>query len=271
MLVNGKTVAVTGGGNGIGRELVLELLRRGARVAAVDISEDGLAQTAGLAGDMAGRLTTHVANITDRDAVATLPTAVIAAHGQIDGLINCAGIIQPFVRFNDLSFEAIDRVMSVNFYGQVNMLKMFLPHLLQRPEAHILNVASMGAFVPVPGQTMYGASKAAVMLMTEGLYAELVDTSVGVTVAFPGSTATDIAKHSGVSAPGGQDAAAAAMASKIKLTAPADSAKIMIDALERKTYRVMVGSDAAFMDKLSRLSPLRAAKTIYTQMKSLLQ
>jgi len=112
-----------------------------------------------------------------------LPSAVIEAHGKVDGLINCACIIQPFVKLNDLEYEAIEHVMNVNFWGLMYMTKTFLPYLMDRPSAHIVNVSSMGGFLPVPGQTVYGASKAAVKLLTEGLHSELRETSVRVTIA----------------------------------------------------------------------------------------
>lgn len=268
MRVSGKTVAVTGGGNGIGRELVLGLLERGGRVAALDISDSALQETAELAGASRGVLSLHQIDITDRAAVEALPDVVIDQHGQIDGLINCAGIIQPFARFNELSYEAIERVMNVNLWGPIHALKAFLPRLLTRPEAHIINVSSMGGLVPVPGQTMYGATKAAVMLLTEGLYSELVDSPVRVTVVFPGATATDISVHSGVTTP--QVSATQASASKIKMTLPRDSARMILDGMERNAYRVMVGSDARMMDRLSRLAPHWAAEIIYKQMRELL-
>ncbi len=267
MRVNGKTVAVTGGGSGIGRELVLELLRRGASVAALDVSEAGLNETARLA-QSSERLSLHVVDITDRSAVETLPEAIGSAHGQIDGLINCAGIIQPFVRFRDLDYPAITRVLDINLWGTIHTLKAFLPALIARPEAHIVNISSMGGFVPVPGQTMYGASKAAVKLLTEGLHSELADTNVRVTVVFPGATATNISVNSGVATPG--DATAQRESSRIKMTSASDAAKIILDAMERDAYRVTVGSDATFMDRLSRLSPSRAATLIYKNMKDLL-
>ncbi|MDO8963963.1 MAG: SDR family oxidoreductase [Coriobacteriia bacterium] len=268
MQANGKTIAVTGGGNGIGRELVLQLLVRGARVAALDISEGGLAQTAELAGAKRDKLSTHVVDITDRAAVEALPEAILAAHGQIDGIINCAGIIQPFVRFNDLGYDAIERITKVNYWGPIYMVKTFLPLLLKRPEAHIVNVSSMGGFVPVPGQTMYGATKAAVKLFTEGLHSELVDTKVEVTIVFPGAIHTDISKNSGVGGP--PNAEQEAKASKIKMTEPDAAARMILDGMEKNAYRVMVGSDAKMLDRLSRLSPLKAATIIYQQMRSLL-
>lgn len=70
-------------------------------------------------------------------------------------------MIQPFVRFNDLAYDAIERITRVDYWGPINMTKAFLPLLLERPEAHLLQVSSLGAYVPVPGQTMYGATKAA--------------------------------------------------------------------------------------------------------------
>lgn len=266
MQVAGKTIAVTGGGNGIGRELVLNLLARGARVAALDISEAGLAETAALAGDKSDRLSTHVSNITDREAVEALPAAIIEKHGQIDGLINCAGIIQPFVKVNELGYDAVERVMNVNFWGVMHTTKTFLPHLLKRPAAHIVNISSMGGFLPVPGQSVYGASKAAVKLLTEALHSELTDTPVRVTVVFPGAIATNISQNSGLEARSADDGDRP----KFKMMMPADAARVIIDAMEKDAFRVCVGSDSKMMDRLCRLMPERAAALIYKQMKSLL-
>jgi len=157
MKVKGKVILVTGGGSGIGRALVLNLLSRDASVATIDINQAGLDDTVQLAGEAKDRLSTYVVDITDLSAVEALPEKIIAQHGVIDGLINNAGIIQPFVRVKDLSFDAIQRVMNVNFFGTVNMTKTFLPYLLERPEAHILNMSSMGSYAPVPGQMGAGA------------------------------------------------------------------------------------------------------------------
>ncbi len=265
MLVKDKVIVVTGGGNGVGRELVLQLLAKSASVAAVDINEAFLAETVKLAGDLASRLSTHVLNITDQKTVAALPEKIIARHGQVDGIINNAGIIQPFVKLNDLQYEAIERVMNVNFYGALYMVKAFLPHLLLRPVAHITNISSMGGFLPVPGQTIYGASKAAVKLMTEGLYAELLSTNVRVTVVFPGALSTNISGNSGLKVD-------PSMVEKttIKMMAPREAARIIIDAIEKDLYNVKVGQDSKMMDFFYRLNPKNAANLIYKQMKSLL-
>jgi NAD(P)-dependent dehydrogenase (short-subunit alcohol dehydrogenase family) len=265
MELDKKVVVVTGGGNGIGREVVLELLRRGARVAAVDIRDESLAETSGLA-DAGERLVTFAVDITDRAAVEALPEKVIAAHGTVDGLINVAGIIQPFVKLNDIEYDVIERVINVNLYGTINMVKAFLPHLLVRPVAHIANVSSMGGFLPVPGQTIYGASKAAVKLLTEGLYAELIDTNVGVSVVFPGAVATEITANSGVDVP----AMDSVDRDSYRTTSPEDAAKIILDGIAEDDFQIFVGRDARTMNLLNRVSPRRSTHLIYRQMKDLL-
>lgn len=268
MLIKNKVMVVTGGGSGIGRALVLELLRKGASVAAVDINESGLRETASLAGEMADRLSIHVADITDRKAVEGLPEQVIAEHGAVDGIINNAGIIQPFVRVNDLAYDAIQRVIDVNFHGTVNVTKSFLPYLLERPEGHITSISSMGGFLPVPGQTVYGAAKAAIKLFTEGLHSELMDTNVGVLVVFQGATATNIAQNSGLTMELGSDNGEAERS--FKTLSPEEAAEQIIDAIEKDRYQVYVGSDSSLMGFLARLNPKFAAKTIFNQMRSLL-
>ena len=266
MKVQDKVIVVTGGGSGMGRELALLLLRKGAKVAIADINEAGMQETAELAGENKNRLSTHQLNIMDKDAVYALPKAVIETHGSVDGIINNAGIIQPFIHVNDLEYDLIERIFNVNFYGAVYMVKAFLPYLLDRPEAHIANVSSMGGFIPVPGQTMYGASKAAVKLLTEGLYAELKDTNVKVTLIYPGAVNTNITGNSGVETHSNADAEN----SSIKPLDPSEAARIMIEAIEKDKYHVMVGKDASFLNLFYRFFPDRATNFIAKKMKSLL-
>lgn len=263
MKVKNKVVVVTGAGSGMGREITLELVRRGAKVAAVDMREETLAETAKIAGH---GVETFVLDVTNRADVARLPSKIEAKIGDVDILINNAGIIQPFIKINDLTIEQAEKVMNVNFYGPFSMIKAFLPRLLERPSAHILNVSSMGAYAPVPGQSVYGASKAAVKLLTEGLRSELIGTNVGVTVVFPGAVATNISVNSGLAMP----ANAEEQSSKFKSLPAPIAAQQMVDAIEAGKPRITIGKDAKTMDRLSRLNPVFAANLIYRQMKSLL-
>lgn len=261
-----KTFVVTGAGNGIGREVALLLLMSGARVAGVDLRSDALAETAGLARGAARRMSSHVVDITDADAVAALPEAVRAAHGDVDGLLNVAGVIQPFVPFADVPLDTVRHVMAVNFWGPVHTTKAFLPDLLDRPSAHLVSVSSMGGLAPVPGQTAYGASKAALALLTEGLYAELRGTPVQVTVVYPGGVSTHITENSGVTAPLGvvdTDGMSA-------MTTAADAARQVVDGMLDGRFRVVIGRDARVLDAMSRVSPRRATETIARRMSQLL-
>lgn len=271
MNVNGKIIVVTGAGSGMGREITLLLLKRGATVAAVDINDEALTETAALAGSPPA-LASFPLDIADRQAVEALPARVIAAFGAVDGVINNAGIIQPMIMVDELGFDLIEKVMAVNFWGPLYLTKALLPHLKTRPAAHIVNVSSMGGFLPVPGQTIYGASKAAIKLLTEGLHSELAETNVKVTVVFPGAISTNIAKNSGLG--NYQERMMAGDgAAKVKtppMTSAPDAARIIVDGMERDAYRVLVGRDATFMDFLYRLAPKRAAAFIYKQMKSIL-
>jgi len=249
MKATGKNIVVTGGGNGVGRELVLQLLGKGATVFAADINAEALKDTVALAG-YSKHLFTYVVDISDKDAVFAFAKTVVQEHGTVDGIINNAGIIQPFIHLNELGMDRIDRVMDINFYGTLYMVKAFLPHLLKRPEAHIVNVSSMGGFLPVPGQSIYGASKAAVKLLSEGLSSELSDTNVSVSVVIPGGIATDIKKNSDIAHSVNTDS------SKTKLLlSPADAASRIIKAMEKKKLRNYIGKDCNIMNALYKLSP----------------
>jgi short-subunit dehydrogenase len=267
MKVKGKVIVVTGGGNGMGKEIVLHLLSKGAKVIAVDKNESALKETAGTADMLGYSLKTFVVDITNRQDVETLADNAIAHFGYVDGIINNAGIIQPFVKLNDLGYEVIERVINVNLYGTLYVTKAFLPHLLSRPEAHIVNISSMGGFLPVPGQTIYGATKAAVKLLTEGLNSELRNTNVKVSVVFPGAIRTNIMGNSGLPV----EDKPMSKAQEALLTLPSKAAEIIIRGMENDKYRVLVGMDSKFLDFYYRLNPKAAAAFISKKMKGLVK
>lgn len=262
-----KIVLVTGAGSGIGRELALLLLSKGNQVAGVDLNADALSETSRLAGSRSAGFAQFVVDITDRIAVATLPGQVIERFNGIDCVINNAGIIQPFRRVNALDMAVIERVLNVNLFGTLHIVKAFLPHLLQRREAHIVNVSSMGGLIPVPGQTIYCAAKAAVKLLTEGLASELMGTKVRATVVFPGAVATNILENSDLRQP----AVAKPESGRMKPLQANEAAAIIVRGMERNADRIFVGSDVKLMDKLYRLNPTFAARMIAKKMSSLLQ
>lgn len=256
----GKVAVVTGAGSGMGRSLSLALVKRGARVAGVDLHEGTLDETRALAG---ADFSSFPLDVSDAEAVKALPGQVKERLGSADVLINCAGIIQPFVRVQDLEDRTIERVMEVNFYGPLSMIRAFLPDLQASPEALLANVSSMGGFLPVPGQAIYGASKAALKLLTEALMAELAETNIRVCVIYPGAVATNIAQNSEVSLEGMDVEGSVALSAE-------DAAKIMVAGFEKNKPRILVGKDASTMDKMYRIAPLKAMRLIAKKMAGLL-
>jgi short-subunit dehydrogenase len=263
MLVKGKVWVITGAGAGIGRELALEVIARGGRVAAVGRSADGLAELAADA-DAGERLTTYQVDITDHAAVRELPAKVEADHGVVDGLINNAGIVQPFVPVAEIDQADVRQVMDINFFGTLAVTQAFLPILMARPEAHLANTSSMGGFFPFPDQTVYGASKAAVKLLTEGLHAELHDTNVTVSVILTGAVATKILKNvrPELAALERDD-----VESKMMKPMPADkAARIILDGLEKDRLHVFVGADARTLNLAFKVAPRAAIGLVRKKM-----
>ena len=262
MKVQGKKIIVTGAGGGIGKELTLQLLAKGADVAALDINEKTL-QILKEATNNSEHLSLHIVDVTNEDSLNKFKKEYFEKHGTIDGLINNAGVIQPFVNVEKLEMEAINRVMNINFFGPLKLTKLFLPDLLARPIAHIVNVSSMGGFFPFPGQTVYGASKAALKLFTEGLYAELLNTNVKVTVVFPGAIATDIASNSNV------DMGKSTENSSYKMLAPEKAAAQIVAGIEKDKFKLYVGTDSKMMNLMYKINAKGAIKYINKKMQQL--
>lgn len=264
---NNKVFFVTGAGNGMGREVSLYLLKRNAKVIGIDLSLNGLEETGRLAGERQSNLFKYVLDIVDKNSVEQLCKEVIEKHKIIDGVFNIAGIIQPFEKLNELSYEAIERVVNVNFYGTVNIIKSFLPHLLKNETKTLLvNVSSMGGFLPVPGQSVYGASKAGVKLLTESLYAELKNTNVQVNLVLPGAVATNIMQNSGV-----ELSQTSIPNKKQTILSPQKACEIIMKGVERNKLYILVGKDSKFMHFLYKFFPKYTINLVAKNMEYLLK
>ncbi|MCG8317438.1 MAG: SDR family oxidoreductase [Pseudomonadales bacterium] len=250
MKVQNKVIVVTGGGNGIGQNLVLQLLKKGAKVAAADINLANLQATKEMAGDTQTNLTLHEVDISNKASVEQLAKDVLAQHSVVDCIINNAGIIHPFEPIHELDDAVIERVMNVNFYGTLYMVKAFLPALKERPEALIANVSSMGGLFAFPDQSVYGASKAAIKLLTEGLYAELRGTTVKVSAIYPGAIDTEITKNSNA-----HNENLDKLRAKFQATTPASAAQQIIKGIEAGRFCIYVGLDSRILGLLYRIMP----------------
>jgi acetyl esterase/lipase/short-subunit dehydrogenase len=246
-------VALTGAGSGIGRALALDLANRGYALALADRDAAGLAETAALVG--AGtKVTTHVLDVAQKDAVDAFAADVLREHQRVDVLINNAGVsIAGDV--TELTVEEIEWLMNINFWGTVYGVKAFLPALQRTGDAVIVNLSSVfGLFAP-PGQSAYAASKFAVRGFTESLREELRDTGVHVVTVHPGGIKTNIARTARVAAAADPEysrlRAAAFEDAMLKATPEMAAATIVRGILGRKD-RVLIGGDAVQIDVLTR-------------------
>jgi NAD(P)-dependent dehydrogenase (short-subunit alcohol dehydrogenase family) len=256
MQLSGKVIVVTGAGSGIGRELALQICARGAVVAGVDYQPESLAATGAMVLARGGKMSEHVVDVSIRDQVAALPASVLAEHEVVDGIINNAGIIHAHETIELLPPEQVERVFNINWWGTYYLVMAFLPHLRQRPMASIVNMSSMGGYMPFPGQVAYGASKAAVKLLTEGLRVELKrDSNIQVAVVYPGAVSTGITDNSpDISDEFKEKVREQTKTRDIGLSAAAAATRIL-HGMERGQSRILVGKDSWIIDKLYRLMP----------------
>lgn len=262
-----KVFIVTGAGSGMGRELTLQMISKGVKVAACDINAVSLEETLSLVSDK-DLIKTYELDVANKEMAAEFPKVVKSDFKSLQGIINNAGIIQPFVDFMELSEASIDRVMNINFYGTINLTRAAIKELDMSADSFIVNVSSMGGFLPVPGQGIYGASKAAVKLFTEALYAELMGSNVHVSVVFPGAIATSISVNSLEKSDKQPDAENAATH---KTTSADVAASIIIDGIEKGKLKIFVGKDAKMMDRLYRLMPIKSINMMANMIKKMVK
>ncbi len=189
----GRLVLVTGAASGIGRATAFAFAEAGARVVAVDRDAEGAARTAELARLLgAPGAWGECADVADEQAMEKLAAKVAAEYGVVDVLVNNAGIglAGPFM---DTSAEDWRKVLDVNLWGVIHGCRIFGRQMAERGQGgHIVNTASAAAFQPSRTLSAYGTSKAAVLMLSQSLRAELAGQGIGVTAICPGLVNTNI-------------------------------------------------------------------------------
>jgi short-subunit dehydrogenase len=256
----GRTCVITGAAGGIGAALALELARRKAILALVDKDADGLARVATMARELGARdVTTYVIDLGDGGDRLDLAAEVASRHGGADLLINNAGV-SLMGTFEQNSLVDVDWVLEINLHAVIRMSKAFLPQLLARPGAHLVNVSSLFGIIAPPGQVAYVTSKFGVRGFTEALRNELEPRGVGVTVVHPGGVRTNIAANVRISGadPDGTQAAQARRFAETALTmAPEEAARQIVAAIRARRPRLVISRVAKAADWLARLTPTR--------------
>ncbi len=248
-----KVVVVTGAASGIGRALARGLCAKRAHLALVDLDELRLAEIATELEASGLRISSHVADVADRERMQALPGEVVALHGGVDVLINNAGV-SIGAMFADHSIDDTEWLLQINLMGVIYGCKFFLPELLRAKQAHIVNLSSMFGVFAMPGQAAYSASKAGVRAFSEALWTELDATSVNVTCVHPGGIRSDVIRAArGMNTE--DRARAVELQERYAMPAERAAAKI-IRAIERDRRRVLIGVDAYIGVFMKRLFPV---------------
>ena len=191
---SGKLAVVTGASSGIGRCLTGRLVQAGCRVIAVARRSDRLADLGGELASVCGGdqnlFFPVTGDITDRSSHLEIESLVLSGGGQLDLLINNAGIggIGPF---EDASESRLRKIMEVNFFAPAELTRRLLPSLKASPDAVICNIGSVLGHRAVPDKSEYCASKFAMHGWSDALRAELAETTVGVTLVSPSTTKSE--------------------------------------------------------------------------------
>ncbi len=192
--LRGKVAAITGGGSGIGREIALACAREGARIALADVDEAGMRETAALIAPLG--VDTHIVrcDVSKAGDVENLAAEADRRFGGAQLVFNNAGVAVVGPSWTT-TLEDWKWLLDVNLMGVVHGIRAFVPRMLERKdECHIVNTASVAGLVSLPGNSVYCASKHAVVALTECLRHELrlEKASIGVSVLCPAYVNTGI-------------------------------------------------------------------------------
>ena len=191
MNLKGKIAIVTGAASGIGKETVIELAKQGCIPVLVDIDEDKLKEALVMVLKYAPDAAAELCDISKDAQVKQAVQKTIERYGKIDILVNNAGIM--IVKLlHELSADEFNKQMAVNFQGGINFILATAPLMKKQGKGVIINVASVGGRLVVPGTAAYAASKAAFQAFSESLYYELKDSGIHVGIVLPGGTRTGI-------------------------------------------------------------------------------
>ncbi len=191
MNIKGKIAIVTGAASGIGKETAVELAKNGCIPVLVDINEERLKEALVEVLRHAPDATAELCDIGKDVQVKQAIQKTTERYGKIDILVNNAGVM--IVKLlHELTADEFNKQMTVNFLSGVNLILAVAPLMRKQGKGVIINVASVGGRLVVPGTAAYAASKAAFQAFSESLYYELKDSGIHVGIVLPGGTRTGI-------------------------------------------------------------------------------
>jgi short-subunit dehydrogenase len=212
---------------------------------------------------------TYAADVADKALIYSLAPRIAGDLGPADILVNNAGILMKSERFDQMPEEMIERLLGINLKGVIYCTRAFLPQLLSRPEAALVNLSSLGGLVGLMYQVPYAAAKFAVRGFSEALRMDLFETNLTVTTVYPGPVATNIfinspalTREEGLS---GQETMM-----KVKPVPVEQAGRMIVDGIRKGRPRVIIGGQTKAMDILARLAPDGYTKLLYKSVKKMM-
>lgn len=274
-----KVAVITGAGSGMGRYLAVLLAKEGADVSVCDVNEETLNETVEMLRKYNVSVSSHLLDVSDKDAIEALPRKVIDQHGKVDMVFNNAGVTTGS-HFKDMDEDNWDWVMGINFDGVINSTRAFIPHMVDSPEAAIVNTSSIFGMVAVPGQTVYHATKFAVRGFTESLAMEMRETNPNLQIhcVHPGHIGTNIAATARFDEENFNQDETQVSNSIFTRNAPksqkemgdlfreggmhpSKAAEIILNGVKKNKSRIFIGLDAKLLDLSQRIFPKHYHKT----------
>lgn len=263
----------------MGRYLAVLLAKDGADVSVCDVNEETLNETVEMLRKYNVSVSSHLLDVSDKEAIEALPGKVIEQHGKVDMVFNNAGVTTG-THFKDMDENNWDWVMGINFDGVINSTRAFIPHMVDSPEAAIVNTSSIFGMVAVPGQTVYHATKFAVRGFTESLAMEMKETNPNLQIhcVHPGHIGTNIAADARFDEENFNQDETQVSNSIFTRNAPksqkemgdlfreggmhpSKAAEIILNGVKKNKTRIFIGLDAKLLDLSQRIFPKHYHKT----------
>ncbi len=251
---NNKKIIITGAGSGMGRHLAYQLAAEGAEVFITDINAQTLKETEQEVIAKGGKVKSYVVDSGNEQQIYAFKEKFLSEEKYVDVLFNNAGMALGEIEFTEVKDEHLKKIIDVNMWGVIHFTRAFLPTLISRPEANLINTSSVFGIIGVRTQVPYCTTKFAVRGFTEALRMELSDSKVTVSCVHPGGIKTNIARN-GIHYKDAEKSSA--QFDEVAATTSEDAARIIINGVKKNKEKILIGADAWLIDRIARWFPVK--------------